>query len=140
MYTLTYICGYMPIRRPTSHPEYTYRAYHLYWLVYTLISMDILMLTHITSAGWQLDMYMFIYINGYLSICRHICHPEYTYGAYNIYRLVSTLICMDIQIGWQVYWSADRNVHTLACIWCLRGPVDLISSWIYTQAFSYIKT
>ena len=41
MYTLTYIYSYLPIRRSTSHPEYTYRAYHLYWLVYTLICMDI---------------------------------------------------------------------------------------------------
>ena len=41
MYTLTYIYGHLPIRRSTSHPEYTYRAYHLYWLVYTLICMDI---------------------------------------------------------------------------------------------------
>ena len=41
MYTLTYICGYLTIRRPTSHPEYTYRAYHLYWLITTLIGMDI---------------------------------------------------------------------------------------------------
>ena len=41
IYTFTYICGYLPIHRPTSNPEYTYRAYHLYWLVYTLICMDI---------------------------------------------------------------------------------------------------
>ena len=41
MYTLTYIYGYLPIRRSTYHPEYTYRAYHLYWVVYTLICMDI---------------------------------------------------------------------------------------------------
>ena len=53
-------------------------------------------LTHIRSAGWQLDMYMFIYINGYLSFRQHIFHPEYTYRAYHIYRRVSALICMDI--------------------------------------------
>ena len=41
MYTLTYIYGYLPIRRSTSYPEYTYRAYHLYGLVYKLICMDI---------------------------------------------------------------------------------------------------
>ena len=41
IHTFTYICGYMPIHQPTSNPEYTYRAYHLYWLVYTLICMDI---------------------------------------------------------------------------------------------------
>ena len=34
-------------------------------------------LIRIRSAGWQLDMYMFIYINGYLPICQLICHPEY---------------------------------------------------------------
>ena len=66
-------------------------------------------LTRIRSAGWQLDMYMFIYINGYLPICQHICHAEYTYRACHIYRRVSTLICMDtcIQIGWQV----DMYIH-----------------------------
>ena len=36
--------------------------------------------------------------------------------AAHIYRCVSTLIYMDIQIGWQVYRSAGRHVHTLACI------------------------
>ena len=41
MYTLIYIYGYLTICRSTSHPEYTYRAYHLYLLVYTLICMDI---------------------------------------------------------------------------------------------------
>ena len=41
MYTLTYIYGYLPILHSASHPEYTSRAYHLYWLVYTLICMDI---------------------------------------------------------------------------------------------------
>ena len=41
LYIYIYIYGYLPIRRSTSHPEYTYRAYHLYWLVYTLICMDI---------------------------------------------------------------------------------------------------
>ena len=68
------------------------------------------MLTRIRSAGWQLDMYMFIYINGYLPIYKHICHSEYTYRAYLIiYRRVSILTYMDIQIGWQ-----GRHVHTLA--------------------------
>ena len=41
VYTLTYIYGYLPIRRSTSRPEYTYRAYHFYWLAYTFICMDI---------------------------------------------------------------------------------------------------
>ena len=80
-------------------------------------------LTCIRSAGWQLDMYMFIYINGYLPMCQHICHPEYTYRVYPIYRCVSSLICMDIQIGWQLYRSAGTHVHTLACIWCLRADL-----------------
>ena len=32
MYTLTYICGSLPINRPTSHPEYAYSAvYILLW-------------------------------------------------------------------------------------------------------------
>ena len=40
-------------------------------------------LTRIRSAGWQLDMHMFIYINGYVPICQHICHPEiHTYIIY----------------------------------------------------------
>ena len=34
-------------------------------------------LIRIRSAGWQTDMYMFIYINGYLPICQLIYHPEY---------------------------------------------------------------
>ena len=64
--------------------------------------------------------HVYCYIKGYLSVCQHICHPEYTYRAYHIYRHVSTLIYMDIQIGLQVYRSASRHIHTLDCIWCLQ--------------------
>ena len=83
------------------------------------------MLTHINSAGGQLDMYMFIYINGYLPICQHICHPEYTYRAYHIYRLVSLLICMDIQIvGRYIGRQIDMYIH-----WPVYGVyVDLSTS------------
>ena len=63
-------------------------------------------LTHIRSAGWQLDMYMFIYINGYPPICQHICHPEYTYRAYHIYigremcmAVVSVLLGAAVEVG-----------------------------------------
>ena len=76
IYTFTYICGYLPIHRPTSNPEYTYRAFILACIYIDLYGYTD-SLIHIRSAGWQLDMYMFIYINGYLPICQLICHPEY---------------------------------------------------------------
>ena len=34
---------------------------------------------------------------------------------------------MDIQIGWQVYRSAGRHVHTLACIWFLHADLSTSS-------------
>ena len=47
----------------------SYRAYHIYSIVYTMICMDIKKCWHVSSqqvSCRQVDMYTLIYINGYL--------------------------------------------------------------------------
>ena len=77
IYTFTYIYGYLPVHRPTSilniHTELIIILACIYIDLYGYTDS----LIRIRSAGWQLDMYMLIYINGYLPICQLICHPEY---------------------------------------------------------------
>ena len=81
---------------------------------------------------------MFIYINGNLPICQHICHPEYTYRAYHIYRRVSALICMDIQIGRYIGRLVDMYIH-----WPVYGVYEDLSTSslppLYTQAYLLYK-
>ena len=51
----------------------SYRAYHIYSIVYTMICMDIKKCWHVLGqqvSCRQVDMYTLININGYLPSCR----------------------------------------------------------------------
>ena len=57
-----------------SMPTYlSYKAYHIYSIVYTMICMGIKKCWHVSGqqvSGRQVDMYTLIFINGYLPSSR----------------------------------------------------------------------
>ena len=76
MYTLTYIYGYLPIRRSTSHPE-SFILASIYIDLYGYRDR----LTRIRSAV----RHVYVYLYKWLSADLPTYHPEYTYRAYHIY-------------------------------------------------------